>query len=392
MKQYNNKTMPQFLIIGGGIGGLTAAIALQQAGFSVKVLEAASEILPVGAGIALAGNAMKAFAELGIDKVIAEAGREMNVMQIRSQYGKVLSNMDMQKVKNTYGFTACMIHRSALHSVLLAQLASDTLVLGKKCRGFEQNGDAVTAHFEDGSSQSAHFLIGADGIKSVIRKQLQPHAKLRYSGYTCWRGVCNFEDVDFDRNLMSESWGWGERFGVCPLQGQQVYWFMVKNAPYKDPLMSAYGRTLMGDIFSHWHYPIPQLIEATAETDIVWHDLTDLTPLKSWGQGNVTLLGDAAHAMTPNMGQGACQAIEDGVFLANCVKKYGLTAAALRQYEQLRIPRTTTITKRSWQFGKIGQIENPIITPFRNLFIKLAARNPSPKQLKPIYGIDFQAV
>lgn len=376
-------------MLGGGIAGLTTAYAIQKLGYSVSVFEAAKTYLPIGAGIALSVNATKALGELEIEDSVLNVANVCHKMQIKSQKGRILSSIDMQQMAQQYGHSMVTVHRAELHRVLMEQLHPETVQMDRRCVSMKQGENGVSLVFDNGRTASGDFLIAADGLHSRIRKQLHPDAKLRYSGYTCWRGVCHFKQENFNIQHGSESWGWGERFGIFPLANDQVYWFMVKNAPYKDPLMSAFDKEKMLQVFGHWHDPIPQLIEATKETNIVWHDLVDIYPLKTWGKDRVTLIGDAAHAVTPNMGQGACQGIEDAVFLMKCLEKYGANQNAFRKYEQLRIGRTTKIIERSWQLGKVAQWENPVMTFFRNLGMKLTPNFIARKQMDWLYSVDY---
>lgn len=389
---HHSLIMIPFIILGAGIGGLTTAIALQKAGLECRVYEVAPQFLPLGAGITLAGNAMKAYDYLGIQQQVIDAGYTVQGAAIQTQYGKELAVFYNTTLAQKYGYPLVTIHRADLHQALLNEVenASETIVLGKKAISFEENTTEVRVQFEDNTTATGQFLIAADGIKSAIRRQLYPQHKIRYAGYTCWRGVCQFPHHLFDAQKMTESWGWGERFGVVPLKGERVYWFMVKNAPYRDPLMSAFDREKMLNVFGHWHQPIPALIEATPETDIIWNDILDISPLKQWGKGRVTLLGDAAHATTPNMGQGACQAIEDAVYLGNVLKKHGASQKSLRLYEQGRKKRTAEVIKRSWRLGKIAHLENPILTFLRDKLVQWTPQSVSNQQISWIYDVSYE--
>ena len=377
------------LISGAGIGGLTLANALQSKGIPYKVFETVPKILPLGAGILLAGNAIKVYDRIGIMDEVLKAGNLIKEAHILDRKGKLISVTSMKNVQEKYGYPGAAFHRAKLQEALLNTLPDDVLELGKHSVRCEQGKDRVQVHFSDSTQAEGKILIAADGIHSNIRLQMFTNSYPRYAGYTCWRGLCHYKDNTLKRQILTESWGWGERFGVVPLHNDWIYWFMVKNAPPQNPLMSAFSRETMMDIFCDWHFPVPQLLEATKEIDIIWNDIIDIHPLSQWTKGRLALLGDAAHAMTPNMGQGACQAIEDAMVLANCLEKYGLSEEALQHYENIRIKRANLFLTRSRQFGKMAQLENPLLTPFRNFIFRLTPKFMMEKQLEFLYDVSF---
>ena len=181
--------MSRVLIIGGGIGGLTAALAFHQKGWDVAVYEAAPELRPVGKGIWVPANAMQVLNKLGLAASVAEAGCPLDTIQLRTKSGTVLSTFDLGPVKTQYGHTTISIHRAALIGILSAGLPAGTLHLGKRFSRFESSPDQVVAYFEDGSQAAGDLLVGADGIRSVVREQLFPGVQFRYSGQTCYRGI-----------------------------------------------------------------------------------------------------------------------------------------------------------------------------------------------------------
>ena len=375
------------ITVGAGIGGLCAAIALQKTGCKLLLCEAASQFAPIGAGLMLAPNANNALNELGVWQAVSEVGYAIKKFELKSQSGKVLVPRNFEEEKERFGFPFMGIHRAALHQALLQRLPPDAVKTGMKCKGFTASKSGVSVHFENGETLHAKLLIGADGIHSIIRKQLFPQTKLRYGGYTCWRGLCKHDCPP----QSSESWGWGERFGILPLAPDLAYWFMVKNAPARDLDMSAWDKERMAHVFEHWHEPVAELIEKTEETNIIWDDIFDLAPMQQWGQGCITLLGDAAHATTPNLGQGACQAIEDAVVLGNAITKHGLNENALRQYEKKRVKRANLITKRSWQMGLAAHyFSNPVVNFFRDLIVPYAPEFIQRRQMDWMLTTNFE--
>ncbi len=373
-------------ISGGGIGGLTAGIALQKAGFQCQIFEAAPAYKPLGAGITLSFNALQVFQKLGILDQIISHGHPLESFTLRTKQGKALANSHFDKVDaGDIGIKTLTIHRGDLQKCLLQNLDTDIIQNNKKGVAFREMDNHILLEFKDGTSTQTDFLVGADGIHSHIRRQLFPTIEKRYAGYTCWRGLCDGKNINWDWRKAVESWGTGERFGIVPLKDKQIYWYFVKNAPQNDLYMSALDQKQLLDLLSDWHDPIPSIVEQTADIDIIWNDILDIPPMKKWGKGNISLLGDAAHATTPNMGQGACQAIEDALVLANAFKKYGPTETALRKYESKRLKRTAKVTKTSWRIGQFAHIEMGLFRLIRNTMMRLSNANPA----KWLFEVDF---
>lgn len=379
-----------YAIVGGGIGGLTLAIALQQKGYAVTVYENAPVIKPLGAGLVLAGNAMKAFAAIGLDQQVLKAGKEMREFVIFDQQGKTLSRANAEKINATFGVVNTLtLHRADLHAVLLNELIPGTVLLDKNCIDFKQEHDRVTLFFGDGSAASADAVIAADGIHSVFRKRLLPSVDLRYSGYTCWRAVADQQPEGFNHAVASETWGAGLRFGIVPLSNNRVYWFATADAPMKDTGMAAVTPDLLGDMFKDFHKPIEKIIRQTKQAQLIHNDIMDFAPVKQFAFGPIVLMGDAAHATTPNLGQGACMAIEDAVILANCISKSQDVKTAFLNFERQRIDRTTKIVNTSFALGKVGQFKNPFLVKIRNAGMRLTPERVAEKQLKFLYDISF---
>ncbi|MBS1542352.1 MAG: FAD-dependent monooxygenase [Bacteroidetes bacterium] len=381
--------MSTFIIIGGGIGGLTTAIALQRAGLNAVVYESANEIRPLGAGLGLAGNAIKAFASIGIDKEIIGAGKEMRRMYGKDHRGKVISFTNSELISSQLGvihnFT---IHRADLHEVLLSLLQPGTLMLGKTLQSFMQDEKEVKAKFQDGSEVSADYLLACDGIHSAVRKQLVPGSLPRYAGYTCWRAVIDDLPSDFDWDEMSETWGPGKRFGIVPLTRNRVYWFATLNAGAQDQRLKAFTTKDLLSEFGDFHHPIQEILKRTRDEQLIWGDIIDLQPMNRFAFDRVLLMADAAHATTPNMGQGACMAIEDAATLAKTLLKYE-PLEAFSRFERHRLPRTTWIVDQSWKFGKLAQWENRMGIAVRNSLLRLIPPSVVTRQLRSLYNVKF---
>lgn len=374
-------------IIGGGIAGLTTAIGLRKMGLEPVVLEAASKIAPVGAGLALAANAIKGFQRLGLAEQVMAEGHCLNGFHIFDQNGTLINRTDSRAMSAKYGLDNFVIHRARLHQVLVNQLPPDSLFTNKRALRTETSQAGITVHFQDNTSLTFDHLLVADGINSAIRQQLLPASTLRYAGYTCWRGV--IENPGFDSQYASETWGQAGRVGWTPLKYNQIYWFACINSPQNTPRMKAMQPQDLHQHFAHYHSPIPELFARTAPEQLLWHDLFDIAPQPRYAFPHLLLLGDAGHATTPNMGQGACQAVEDAaVFTDELQKDFDFNAAAQR-YQARRLARTHWITRQSRFLGELAQSDNRLFIPLRNFALRHLPSFISEKQLEKIYSVDF---
>lgn len=379
--------------MGGGIGGLCTAIALQKKGFIVKVYESAPKLKPLGAGLGLAANAVKALTDIGIGTELMQAGAVLSSFEIMAESGQLITKTNSLEVSKKFGIDNFTIHRADLHQILLSYLQPQTLELNKACKDFEQTAEGVRIFFKDGSEEKADYLIAADGIHSVVRQKLLPGSTPRYAGYTCWRAVINHVPVNFHKQKATETWGSKGRFGIVPLLNNRIYWFACKNASYQDTRFANFNTKDLLNNFRSYHQPIPQILEMTKDEQLIWNDIIDIKPIKQFAFGKVLLSGDAAHATTPNMGQGACQAIEDAIVLANCMSVYASDIEkAFQVFEKKRISRTTRIVNTSWQVGKMAQVENKWLLSVRNSLLRLIPPSLNEKQLQFLYNVDFANV
>jgi 2-polyprenyl-6-methoxyphenol hydroxylase-like FAD-dependent oxidoreductase len=372
------------IIIGGGIGGVTAAIALKQAGLDVTVYERAEELREVGSGLPLWTNALRTLHVLGLTGELEKLGVQVTSVRVSTWKGDTLADTRNDKYLKKLGTITIVVHRAELLALLLKTLGEDNVQLGMTCIGFSQDASGVTTQFSNGQEVRGDILIGADGIHSVIRTQLFGLIKPKYVGYTCWRGLAHTPRTGL------ETWAWGKgcQFGITPMSQERAYWFVQKYAPEGEEDKPGGRKDGILELFHDWHDPIPAVIEATAETDILRNDIYELQHLHQWSNGHATLLGDAAHAMTPNLGMGACQAIEDAVALADCLKDTTNIAAALKNYEKRRVTRVNRITRLAHFIGQAVQWDNPILSVPRNIIIKITPVNMATKQFMWLF--DYQ--
>lgn len=375
-------------IIGAGIAGLTTAIALKRAGFDAEVFEAAPQIKAVGAGLGLAPNAMLGLQQLGLAGKIIPLGAKLPHFSILTARGKVISRNDSAVIGEKFGLDNFTIHRAELHDALLSELPAGSVHTGKRALDIEREGDNIRLYFADGSTHDTSCLLIADGINSALRKKLVPDAEVRYSGYTCWRAV--IANVGDEPPGATETWGAAGRVGVIPLTQQRIYWFACINAPANDENFKRFKVKDLYEHFRHYHAPIPGILRQTKDSALLQNDIYDLKPLKKFAYGNVLLLGDAAHATTPNMGQGACQAIEDAVVLAEELKRHGSYHQAFPAFEQRRLRRTRDIIRQSRAIGQAAQLENSLLIAARDLLLRAMPAALRSRQFEKLYTVDFK--
>jgi 2-polyprenyl-6-methoxyphenol hydroxylase-like FAD-dependent oxidoreductase len=381
------------IIIGGGIAGLAAANGLNKIGWQVLVYEQVPELNAAGAGLVLSANALKALRVMGLYDPVLKLGQPLHKFTIRSRKGKVLADTNHLQLSEQFGVQSSIsIHRAELQQALMAQLKPQQIQTGKRFKEFSQNGQKVTVSFDGGSSDTADLLIGCDGVHSAVRQQLVPGARKRFAGYTCWRGISLKMPAGINAHQATESWGTGDRFGIVPLTHERVYWFACLNAKLaQDPAMKAMGIEALQEQFRSYHAPIKELIGLTPPNALIWNDIIDLEPITSYTHGRVVLTGDAAHATTPNMGQGACQALEGTAVLIAQLAKLPLHKA-LEAYNAQRVPRAISIVKRSWQLGKLAQLSNPLAVGLRNALFPLIPQSVNKKQLKELMDIELEVI
>lgn len=378
---------PDFTIIGGGIAGLGTAIALQQKGFSVELFESAPEIRAVGAGISLAPNAVKAMRALGLEAEVTAKSKVLGSMDILSQNGKPINAVDTQLLSQKYHAPHLAIHRADLHQILLSKVQGDVVRTGKRAVSAKQNTHGVEVTFHDGSSHQVRALIVADGIHSPIRKQMVPGSEPRYAGYTCWRAVIDYpEDLS---GAATETWGPKGRFGIVPLPNKQVYWFACINAPANDSRCKNFTVVDLLEQFRDYHEPIPGILQHTRNEDLLWNDIADLKPIPQYAFDRLVFIGDAGHATTPNLGQGACQALEDALVLSSILGKNRDVADGFHLFDVLRKKRTHYVVNRSWMLGKLAQVEQPMLAGLRNTLLRMAPTGAAEKQMAYLYDVVF---
>ncbi|WP_118975880.1 FAD-dependent monooxygenase [Taibaiella koreensis] len=373
--------MTKVTVIGAGIGGLSTALALKQAGIPFTVYESAAAIRPVGAGIIIASNAMQVFCHWGIAEAVAQQGNRISVLNLTRPGLEKLSSSNLACFEQKYGLSNIAIHRADLHRVLMEAVGREHIVTGKQLKQISLEKDSCLLSFADGSQVTAAYAIAADGIRSMVRKTLFPENELRDAGQTCWRGVAGLTLPGAYRHELNEAWGKGKRFGFVQLNEHQTYWYLLIDSPPAD------AATDIFPFLEDFHPLAAQMVRATPKEQWIVAPLLDLKPAHQWTRDRVCLVGDAAHATTPNLGQGACQAIEDAYVLGKLLRQYSIAEALLR-YPDIRKQKAHYVVNTSWRIGKLAQLKNPWGIALRNMIMKATPARINSKQLEKIFALD----
>ncbi len=363
----NGSGLRRVLIVGGGIGGLATAAGLQRAGIECEVLERAPAWAPIGAGIVLSVNAMAVMRRLGIAEEVAHRGERLGAGSITDASGRALGRSDFRSIEPEFGPTVA-IHRAALHETLLAAAREIPVALGTSIVACTQHDAGVDVCMTDGREATFDLVIGADGIRSQVRALTFGELPLSYSGYTCWRMVVR---LPHEHAVLREMWGCGKRFGIVPIDADHAYAFAVANAPpgQGDPLDGRVER--FQERFSEFGGQVPEILACLHSPDeLIHNDLEELLE-RRWFDRRVVLLGDAAHAMTPNMGQGAAMALEDSMVLVEELESTRRVEEALRRYVERRESRVRWVQDQSRRIGRAGQLDDPFLCRARNALLRL---------------------
>ncbi len=350
------------VIIGAGIAGLALANFLEKYHIDYKVYESFPNFKKVGAGILLAPNAMKAFRELGLSEQLMSTGYQQRYLRIVDGNMRPLSS-----VKYGQGNDALAMHRGDLQSILLNGIPLSKIHLRKEVDDVLDIGNSCVIQFRDGTTVEANLIIGADGIHSSVRQRIFPDSHLRDAAQLCWRGVLRYDLPKKYKSGLNEIWAGGKRFGFVPIGPGTVYWYALKNAKTGDEQLS--GEELAYQ-FEDYASIVRKLMDNTPLDAILCNKLIDLKPIQHWHKKRIVLMGDAAHAVTPNMGQGACQAIEDAYVLSKCLLEYNHHEKAFENYEGLRKAKALKVVNSSWSIGKIAHFQHPLLVAVRNIMLR----------------------
>lgn len=367
-------TARKAIVIGAGIGGLTAAATLHRVGVEVEVYERASELRAAGSALSLTINARMSLRSLGIDLDVEHRAAVYTALQIRTARGRRIRTVPFGHLGDRLGAQNVAIHRADLQQALLEQVGDTPITLGAAATRFDTGADGVRVEFADGRTASADVLIGADGFHSVVRRQLVGAPEpAREPGYVCWLATLPWRHPVITPGFVAHYWGRGQRFGLIDLGHGQVYWWGTQNLPPEQARDWNAGKAAIVDAYAGWADEVCEAIAATPEEAIIAVPAQDRPFREQWGDGPVTLLGDAAHPMLPSLAQGAAMAIEDAVVLAHSLgSPTGASdpAAALRAYEADRRDRTRMMVDGSHALSASEQLDRPLPSLLRNLYLR----------------------
>jgi 2-polyprenyl-6-methoxyphenol hydroxylase-like FAD-dependent oxidoreductase len=389
-------------IIGGGIGGLSTAIALRSHEIEAHVYEQARQWAPLGAGILLPCNAMQVLQQLGIGAAIERAGNRIDRMEIRDQRSRLLQATDLSRFADQFGARTVTMPRPRLQEIMLAAIPPEQIHLDKRCQHVEDDGNQVRVTFADGSRTEADLLIGADGIHSVVRQHVVNSFGQRYSSQSSYRAVVEYDLPSGMFNTGVEYWGAGRRFGFAAVRNGKVYWYATFDAPRGEKDNPRELQARLADFAASFPSPVYELIAHTREDVVLRTDIADLIPLKTWHRNRVVLIGDAAHASTPNLGQGGAQAIEDASVLARklafqhlldrlsegCATSF-LLDQALEGFEKVRMAKALMVVRRSWLNGKLAHMSNPIGRCARNFLLHMISLRRAEKRMEALFALNY---
>jgi 2-polyprenyl-6-methoxyphenol hydroxylase-like FAD-dependent oxidoreductase len=378
------------LIIGAGIGGLTAALALRNAGVDAVVFEQAARLEDVqsGGGLLVWNNGMRALREIDLHERAEAAAAVLDVTTFNSYRGDLLATWPIERVARDLGVPTVGVVRGDLHKVLAGALGDEAIRVGARYEGFTADGDGgVVVRFSDGREEQGDILVGADGVRSAVRTDLLGRRDLRPPGYWGIQAVVAFEHPLARPGTFATYWGPGSRFAYHHVGGGRLYWFAVEDGEGEES--PAERIRIVRERLQSWPEPVPSIIAASEDGEIAVMDIVDANPVKRWGAGPATLLGDAAHPILPNLGQGTSQALEDAIVLGRALHGDPDLVQALRSYEDRRAPRTAGLVRFSRNLGRLGRLKSRPAVAFRERFMKVGLGRFGWKQAVALTSFDF---
>lgn len=369
------------IIVGGGVSALATALALHRKDIESDVFEQSSVLRATGGALLLWSNAVRALRALGVEDAVMAVGARVERIEFRTSNGALLTTLRVGDLSRAADAPSLIVPRAELITILARALPPSAIHVDARFSGYAMREDGrVVATFADGAERTADVLVGADGLHSTVRTRLRGHEPFRETEQVAFVGVTDAPGA-LELGIPIATVGAGLRFWAGPLRGGGVYWYATVrefDGVSRDPNLAK--RQLL-DLFDGWHYPIEELIDSTVNDQLTRTVIVDCRPVERWGAGPVTLVGDAAHPCTPDLGQGACQALESAVSLAALLAERDVAAAeALRSYERQRMRRTARVTELSFVTAMQSAVRQPVACLLRDLGIKtLLARVAEPE-------------
>ncbi|PRD38508.1 UNVERIFIED_CONTAM: hpxO [Trichonephila clavipes] len=352
-------------IVGAGMGGLTAGIALKKFGHQVTIYEQAAEILPVGAAISLWSNGVKCLNYLGLTEQIQTLGGQMeSLAYIDGLNNQTMTQFDLTPLYKEVGQRAYPVARADLQQLLMETFGLENIKLGMKMTEIEDQSEYVNIHFADGSQIKADLLIGADGTHSITRKfVLDYQVERRYAGYVNWNGLVQIDEKIAPAHQWTTYVGEGKRVSLMPVAQNRFYFFFDVPIESGLPNQREQYKAELKKYFKDWCAPVHQLIDCLDEQKTNRVEIHDIEPFMNFYKGRIVLLGDAAHSTTPDIGQGGCQAMEDAIYLARAlqINTFGLSDA-LERYQNKRNDRTKEMVLRARKRCDVTHMKDQKVT------------------------------
>lgn len=367
-------------IIGGGIGGLTMALSLKRNNIDFKIFEKSDKFTEVGAGIGISSNALQIFDKLNIGNQLRKKGHLIKRTILATEKLKTLKTIPFPE-------EVYCIHRASIIDVISNELDKDSYELNKELVSIENN-ESVKVNFKDNTSAEFNTLIASDGINSTIRKSIFPETKIREAHQVIWRGITEFNINSELKHTYYELFEGTLRFLFLPISDTKIFWLAVQE---KKNFTKDSSISLKAYLLKHYQNFDPivlDMLNKTEENDILQNELADLKPkYKSWFKNNIVFIGDAIHATTPNLAQGACQAIEDAYTLGLCLKNN--VDNSFSEYQNLRLKKVEYIVKQSWMIGKMSLTNNSLQKRLLHLMLRYLPEKQYQKRFKRLIDIEY---
>ncbi len=372
--------MNSISIIGAGIGGLTLGNILKQNNLDFTIYESAPEIKPVGSGIMMAINAMQVFETLGLKEKIEKAGNKIHGISVTDEQLKLISKTDVLELEKKYNSCNVAIHRADLQRILASSIGFEHIELNHSLKEIQKE-ENYLLNFENGNEIESKIVFGADGIHSKIRNQIFGTGSIRNTQQMCWRGLVEFDLPEKFHQEAIETWGKGKRFGFVKMTDRKIYWYAVINKKTHKRYNS------LSENFHGFHPLILDIIDSTLQENIILNDIIDLSPIPTWYSENLCLIGDAAHATTPNLGQGACQAIEDAYVIGKLLEKNRDFNLVFEQFQKIRRKKVDHVVRTSLKIGQVSQWEKG--TYLRNFLMRLVPERISQQMVEKVIQLEM---